>query len=337
MLNFATNLSIKMKKVDLFAAAMAFAACSFAQTVANAGFESWRVSSSGAGTIVQAPTFWCGEDSLIISEGETFNTILSLGFPNSSWQQQLFQDSGANAHSGMYAAKMVTKHQDTLGNFPGILSNMVTHVTINIAATPPFVLSYTGGTPVTTVIDTVSAWVKYTPAVAGDSGVLTVQAMKTMSGYDSAIGVGTVSIGATSSWTQIFVPVIYTSSTLVPDTMRINFASSSGAASDTGSTLWADDVAMRSKIQTGVKEVIAASQSVAVYPNPTSDLLHFDGQANQEFTCNLYAVNGQLVATTVIKGKGVMDISSVPTGMYFYTVTDNSGNISQRGKIAVIK
>ena len=328
-----------MKKIYLILSALAFAATSFAQAVPNASFEAWRVTSSGGTTakLVQAPTYWTGEDTLIIALGEYAHSFSLISTPDSAWKTQLFQDSGsANVHTGMYSARMVTAHQDTLGIFPGILSNAQTHIAIT--ASGPGAPTFTGGTAVSSIIDTVSAWVKYTQGGTGDSGILTVSALKMIAGYDSVIGVGSVKIGPGTTFTQVFATVNYTASTLTPDTIRINFASSAGgAANAVGRTLWVDDVAMKTKVPSSVIEVNQGTNSVAVYPNPATSTLHFDAANNEEFTCALYAVNGQLISNKTITGSGTMDVSNIASGLYFYAITDKSGSVTQRGKVVVTK
>ena len=67
---------------------------------------------------------------------------------------------------------------------------------------------------------------------------------------------------------------------------------------------------------------------IIVHPNPTKGILTVSGSHLAEV--KLYSVKGQLVATK--QGNGTesltMDISSLPSGLYFVTVTDRDGKMS---------
>ena len=48
-------------------------------------------------------------------------------------------------------------------------------------------------------------------------------------------------------------------------------------------------------------------------------------------------MNGQLVAAKALTGKDVIDVSDLADGLYFYTISDNNGNVAERGKVSVVK
>ena len=325
-----------MKKIYLILSLLVVTLSAQAQ-ILNAGLETWRTYSSGSSTPknLKVPTSWYAVDSLIIADGEAFGSILMI--PDSVWRQQVFKDSGANAHGGTYAAKLVTKDQDTLGIFPGILSNAEAHISVSLSGVGP--ITYTGGTAVTLRPTMVSAWVKYSPAAPTDSGSLYVEAYGTVGTVtDSLIGVGYVKIGATASYTQISASVYYaTGSAYSADLLRIYVASSADTAhAADNSTLWVDDINMVG-IPQSVGNINSTDNSVIVYPNPATGILHFNGVANTAMTCNLTAVSGQVIATQSFAGTGAMDVTALATGLYFYTITDNTGNVMQRGKVNIAK
>lgn len=71
----------------------------------------------------------------------------------------------------------------------------------------------------------------------------------------------------------------------------------------------------------------AAQNPVTVYPNPTNGLLQFSAYANAELT----NVTGQVIL--VSKGINAMDLSDQPAGVYFLTLTDNSGQTILRSRV----
>ena len=323
-----------MKKIYLALSLLVFAFAANAQTIPNGGMETWRVNSAGSTNpkIVRCPINWYGADSLIIGIGQSFGAL--LGVSDTVWQQQIYKDSGINAHGGTYSAKLVTKNQDTLGIFPGILSNAETHVSISLTGLGGF--SQTGGLGTSLRTKTVSAWVKYSPASPVDSAAINIEAHGNVNGVaDSLIGFGFLKVGASSSFVQVTVNMTYPDTTLIMDTLRISFASSADTAA-VGSTLWVDDVTAVGVAQPISVNNVYANANISVYPNPASDVLYIDNKATQALTANLYAVNGSIVATKAISGNGKMDISTLPAGLYFYSLTDN-GTILKRGKITVVR
>ena len=336
-----------MKKIYLLFCILATGYAATAQTFANAGMETWRSSTSGTTTAVAvtAPTSWFGFDSLIIADGEAFGPLIGAG---TDWNAQLFQDMTIK-HGGTSSAKLMTLKQDTLGLFPGILSNA--QPAINVAAviggaSPTSALTYSGGTAVSLRITSVSAWVQYKPGVdstgmpAQDTGIMIVQALAKIGGIDSVIGTGTMIIPPTGpAFMQINDTLVYTTTDYPVDTVRVNFASSGGAGTNMdSSTLWVDDVTMIGVAQdpASVKQVVN-NDAVKVYPNPANTTLTLEGPQNAGLSCQVYAVSGQVVITKTLTGNDVLAVTNLPAGMYFYAISDKSGNTIQHGKVTVAK
>ncbi len=310
-----------------------------AQSFSNPGMETWHINVAGSFTpqIVTAPNSWSGMDSTIIALGQYFSHMLSLGIADSAWQTQLYKDSGANAHGGMYAAKIVTKNQDTLGVFPGILTNAVVHIPITISG--PGTPYFTGGTAVRdSLIDTVSAWVKYTPASSTDSGTFTVSALKNILGIDSVIGSGVKTIGATSGWIHVSCVVSYPDPQITPDTIRVNFSSSMGGpGSAVNSTMWVDDITMHGKLPPiSVKEV-ANDNSIVVYPNPATNNIYVGGLKTDNATIKMYSVDGKNVVSQTVNNNSTISLKSLSNGTYFYEVTSETGVSLKKGTVSVAK
>ncbi len=336
-----------MKKIYLLFCILATGYAATAQTFANAGMETWRSGISGLDTpfIVTAPVSWFGFDSLIIADGETFGGAIGAG---NNWSAQLFQDTSIK-HGGASSAKLMTLQQDVLGLFPGILSNAqpaINVIAVIGGASPMSALSYSGGTAVTQHITSVSAWVQYKPGVdslgmpAQDTGIMIVQALAQIGGIDSVVGTGTLIIPPTGpAFMQVTDTIVYTTPGYYVDTIRVNFASSGGATTNMdSSTLWVDDVTMVGVYQTpaSVKQVVN-NDAVKVYPNPANTTLTLEGPQNAGLSCQVYAVSGQVVITKTLTGNDVLDVTNLPAGMYFYAISDKSGNTIQHGKVTVAK
>ena len=336
-----------MKKILLLLLAVIPAINSFAQTVPNAGMETWRSGSSGTGPVISihAPTEWYGFDSLIIADGEAFASLIGAG---TDWHAQLFQENTIK-NSGSSSAKLITLKQDTLGMFAGMLSSSA--VSVDVAAViagadPMSALTFSGGIPVTLRIETVSAYVEYFPGKDSithlfggpDTATLSVQAISNVGGYDSVIGAGFIKIPPHSTFTQVTATLSYVDTFNTTDKMRIIFASSGGAAQSLDSSiLYVDDISM-----TGIPQVshvsvgnVANNNDVKVYPNPASDKLYINSRQNEMLSYTLVSVRGQVVANGTINGKTTIDISSLPNGLYFYTLSGSGGNTVQHGKISV--
>ncbi|NDC41059.1 MAG: hypothetical protein EBZ77_05840, partial [Chitinophagia bacterium] len=237
-----------MKKLCIALAILAVTFGAQAQTLPNAGFESWRINSAGGTNpqIVMAPVRWYGADSLIITYGQFFGAALSI--PDTVWKAQLFMDS-LNVHTGKYSAKMVTKDEDTAGIVSGLMSNAKANVAISLSGFGG--ISYSGGTAVTQKPLTVSAWVKYVPTDLRDSAFISVQSIAKVAGKDSVVGDVTYRFGGVdAAFRQVTATVEYQPLLAHVDTVRITFGSSfSTRAAAVNSTLYVDDVTMTGEDQ----------------------------------------------------------------------------------------
>lgn len=333
-----------MKKLYFFAIVLLTAFVGRAQTIPNAGMEAWRTGSAGVfptTVTVEAPTQWYAADSTIIGMGQTLGPL--VGIPPSAWKRQCFKESSIT-HGGSYSAKLMTRDQDTLGIFPGILSNANATVAITFSGGSPSFggVSYHGGTKVTQRPTSVKAWVRYNAGVDAtgapgiDSGRLTVQALSTIGGRDSIVGIGIATIPPTGgTWIEVTAPVTYTLIDSLIDTVRITFTSSRGINNMDSSTLYVDDLSMTTEPQS-VSEV-SAHRIASVYPNPATGSLYIDGAYNDKTTLTMMSVSGQLVATKTLTGKDVIDLTALAPGIYCYTISDDSNSVLQKGQVTVTK
>jgi hypothetical protein len=316
-----------MKKILLVATTLAFLN-SNAQSL-HGDLESWRTYhvSTVPDSTFQAPMYWNTPDSL---------TFLALSFYTTAiFTKQL--TSTTDAHSGGLAARLVTKKEDTLGVFPGLMTNA--DIALNMAAFASGdmdnVLLLSGGTPVSSRIPFVNAWVKYYPT-GTDTGFLRVEAIKSSasaSGGDSVIGYGVEHItGVCSTYTQINADINYTDATSVPDLIRV-YISSSGRAPQIGSELLVDDINIT---PASVADAPAANQ-YHTYPIPAGNYICFGSAVKGKFTVHVYTANGSVAGHyTALPGEKI-DVSGLNSGLYIYSIVNNSEGLIGRGTFVLIK
>jgi hypothetical protein len=83
---------------------------------------------------------------------------------------------------------------------------------------------------------------------------------------------------------------------------------------------------MKFSSNVGIDDV-AFTNSVSVYPNPTTGTIFF----SMEYNSTLTNIMGKVIL--VSKKTNSLSISNQPTGMYFLLLTDDQGQIVQRSKI----
>ena len=86
---------------------------------------------------------------------------------------------------------------------------------------------------------------------------------------------------------------------------------------------------------TGVFEQVL-SKSLKVYPNPAHDMIHVEMEYSSASTFNLFDITGRNIKTSVIdNGDGVVDVSGINRGIYFYEILSTEGNVIKSGKITI--
>lgn len=290
--------------------------------------ETWRnfYVSTVPDSTFQAPMYWNTPDSI---------TFLALSYYTSAtFTKQLIQS--ADAHSGSLAARLTTWKEDTLGVFPGLMTNA--DIALNMAAfmsgDMSNVLSMSGGTPVTSRTPAVSAWVKYYPS-GTDTAFLRVEAIRSLasaSGADSIIGYGYARITElTTAYTQITANINYTDPTSVPDLLRV-YISSSGRAPQIGSELLVDDI----NINTTSVPDVEHNTNYTAFPVPAKDHISFNSVVKGRFSVTIFAADGSYKASySALPGEQI-NVSNLPQGVYYYNV-NNSEGASERGTFVLTK
>lgn len=340
-----------MKKLYFLFAALVAGFSSFGQAVPVAmpggDMETWRSNVAGfaPAVTIHAPSAWYGFDSLLIVNGEFFLT-------GHNWYAQLYQENTIK-NGGSSSAKIISKRQDTLlGVAPGVMSNA--KVSINVLSLIgggdiESATTFTGGTPVSLRITSVSAYVQYTAGIdsvtgmwgGNDTALLTVQAYAIVRGNDSLVGIGSVPIYPSTSFSQVTANLVYSDTVDSVKNVRIIFTSSTARKSLDSSTLYVDDVTMMGVPQppyvNAVNNIAGNNTPVNVYPNPASGVIFFESPKNTRLTCTLYAANGKAAATKLLTGNDTLDVSQLPPGLYFYNIADAGGTIVQQGKVTINK
>lgn len=314
-----------MKKIIIVIALLSGASAN-AQPL-HGDLETWRdiPLATAPVTTLHAPMHWNVADSLVFSAQGYFTSAV--------FTQQVYQTT--DAHSGSSAARVVTRKEDTLQVLPGLLTNA--DIALDFSAFfpgQPAVLLYSGGTPVSSRIPLVTAWVKYFPA-GTDSAFVSVQAIKSgaaAGGADSVIGRGTTFItGMQNTYTQLTTLVTYTDATSVPDLLRV-FIRSSGTDPQDSSTLYVDDINMPAPdaVET------TRESAFAVYPVPAGNFISFHCNTSNAFTVVLYSPIGQFVATHTVHAGDRIDVTQLTAGIYYYTVNNGNGVI-EKGNFIISK
>ena len=79
----------------------------------------------------------------------------------------------------------------------------------------------------------------------------------------------------------------------------------------------------------GLNKVVDADDEIAVYPVPTTDVLHVSG-IGEKSSVNIYSINGQLVGTYVVGEREPINVSALASGMYVIEVTTPQGVVRKQ-------
>src|SRR5690554_1239134 len=71
-------------------------------------------------------------------------------------------------------------------------------------------------------------------------------------------------------------------------------------------------------------EDINSVKNIAIYPIPTDDVLHIDGNENESYTLEIIDLRGVLLEAVFFTGKYSLNVDSLPSGSYLLKITNNS-------------
>ncbi len=289
-------------KITLMAALMlsAFVLKTKAQTIPNAGFESW----TSFGTYSE-PTGWT-----------SFN---SLGFGAYTTEQ------GAPGFAGASYLKLTVKDDGFGGLVPALaLSN------------PTYPMSSLGGFPYTSRPAFLTGkWQYKSTGVDTLFAYAAVSKWNSATSTSDPIGVGySFLVGATvSSWTSFSIPLTYVDSSN-PDTAVIYFIAGGGSTAVLNDYLYVDELAFSGIVPSGIDELSDAIE-MTLAPNPFSANTKVTFKEEQE-NVNLTVVNllGEVVRSFTFSGTELLlEKGELPAGVYFLNVSDN--NLSSTKKIMI--
>lgn len=277
-----------------------------AQTIVGADMETWK-SYTSILTPLTRPDGWFTSDSLY--------SILKLA-AGKSYTGRVTKSTSVK-HGGTASAKLVT----STDSLPSIMTNA--KYTIDLGTGE---LTYSGGTNVTKRINFVNAWTQYT-LPGSDSGYLVVEAYKNgigAGGADSLVGYGEMPIIKSAGFKNTSAEVEYDNATVVPDRIIVLFITNNSDVPAAGTELYVDDITFTDV--TGIETPIFNDADINVFPNPAVNNLQVKTSLNQKMILNLYASNGQLVATHLFQKNADIAVSTLASGTYIYVISGVDGH-----------
>ena len=252
---------------------------SIAQTIPNAGFETW----TKPFFTYDDPTGWGTSNAL---------TIIASPTPASVFKAT----AGADVHSGSAACNIKTVAIAAGQNpLPGQLKD-----TLGLAFTGSlsFAAPYLNfGFPYTQRPDSLTFYAKYTP---GGNGVDTAAAIVWLQNRNGAsvdtIGLGFLQMLSSAVYSLKQVEIIYNPSFVGvnPDTAVIVLGSSGINQPQVNSSLFVDDMSFVFG-PAGIEEPASNAATVSVYPNPANDVVTFKTVSSEAAAITVYDVSGKKI------------------------------------------
>jgi hypothetical protein len=278
-----------MRKVMM--AALFLTGHAFAQTIPNAGFETW----ASAGPFL-APTGWG------VTPGVKQST---------------------DAHSGSYALlcevdTATNPMTSVLDTVPGIA------YTGAQSMTPPMPGNNVGGFALASVPDSLTGFYKFQSS-ASDTFLITVSLYT----WDTAMGARRITGSATftsstsdSAYFRFSVPITDSGTSYIPDSAIIIIAASNPRGkAHLGTQLLVDDLAF-TMATTAVPQSAPKKEAITAFPNPFCNRIDVDAHGKAVRSMMLKNTAGQTLATTTTT---TIDATLLPSGTYFVVVEDVDG------------
>ncbi len=271
-------------------------------TLPNLNFDKWTSFSAGA---YEEPSggVWA-----------TANKIVLMLMP-------LTTEKTTDAVSGTYAVKMTTKQANTLP--PMLVTGTLCTGVFNSTATPPNNMKF--GMPFTGKPSRFTGYYKYLDN-NGDSCDIYATLTKWSGGQRIVVGKASLRSSETvSNYTKFDLSFSYTSS-LIPDSISVVFASSAGGAQmvgHVGSTLYIDHVTL--EYENGLTQFIEPSLKVNCFPVPTENNLFFKTERDVHGLLNIYNEIGKLISSSPISGSNFsLNVVTYKSGVYYYQIIEKN-------------
>ena len=84
---------------------------------------------------------------------------------------------------------------------------------------------------------------------------------------------------------------------------------------------------------TGISNLSPNTNAITVYPNPTTDFVRGQLDADVQATINMFDVNGRLVITATATQSFTLDLREIPAGEYLIQILDQNNTVLSRNKV----
>jgi len=286
--------------------------CLLAQTP-NAGFESWTHTTAITGSY-DNPDNWNTANSQTAITG-----VLSCV-------------KATSAHTGSFAIELITKQIPA--PFSQLVPGFATTGTLPTSITGPI----TGGIAYTLRPDSITGWYKYTPQ-GGENGF--IQFLLFGSAANNADTIAKAGFAtpttAVGTYTRFAVALTYTTTTtpVVNSMWLLSSSNNDGLASSVGSMLFVDDLNLVFN-PTGIAE--QEKPEFTISPNPAVDHVVIKNILGTKALFVLYDVTGRKVSEEkIINATTVVNVNTLPNGLYSYSVTDANNTAIKSGKLLIQK
>lgn len=242
----------------------------------------------------------------------------------------------SNVHGGNFAARVVSGSVDFLSSpifIPGALGTI----------TPFFnstTFGATIGVPFTEKPSKFVGWFKYT-SVQGDSAEFSAATTRNVGGVRETLTLAKQIIKfSESSWTYFEADFVELNAGN-PDTIIILCVSSAGydfinltnCKGKVGSTLFIDDIAF--VYENGLKEDLMSSTEVKIFPNPSSDVINVNVNANvNNGQVRFIDASGRIAYMHAFNGNNqAISVSQLASGLYSIVIVEGNNIIGRQSFI----
>lgn len=311
-----------MKKLVLtVASAVAISGITTAQTpyaIPNAGFETW---SSGKAAN------WSGYGDLAVLYGYPYSILTTY-----------FQD-GTNKNSGSFSIRLQNQTVST-SDFEGLAwLGTVGTTTANAGIY---------GIPFSQNINSFGGFFRYAITAPGskDTAIVFCQTTKTTGTVQTLLDDASIIVASNTTGFQNVTQTAVHVNTGVPDTLWIVAISSYWPGYDSiprasdgyTSNFNMDDLTLT--VVTGITAPVLDFVDTRIAPNPASDMVRFTTSAkNIGGYFKLFDAIGKEVLSVQVTSAldNRFDVSALPTGVYFYQVSNSAGEINAHGKLVITR
>lgn len=280
------------KKITLFAIALMFSTLiSEAQSIPNAGFETW----DNMGTYSNPNGWGTMNNSTTLVSVYTAETG-TPGSPGTSYLKLTSKTTPLGVANGIaVSGKLDSTTQQAVSGFP--------------YAMRPVSLD--------------GKWQHMIFGSSQGSIVVTFSKWNTGTSMRDIIGGGSVTLsGMAMSWANFSIPITFTTSGY-PDSCIIEMKAS-GSVPTNNDYLWVDNLSFTGAFPAGINDVKETEYSV--YPNPVTDKLNIESSINANELC-VFDATGKLVICVKQDKIISVDVSKLAIGNYSYKLFSKNKEI----------